>query len=278
MTQTMTAPRVQTVVRGEVPAWTVDYARTKTAALAARVREPILFARVKLTQGRDPAVRRPALAQATLDVGGRPARAQAAAPTMREAVDLLLDRLQRRLAEADQRWEARRGATPHPGRPRQAGEPSHRPDHYPRPVDEREIVRHKSFALPWETPDEAAFEMDSMDYDFHLFTDSATGVDSVIYRAGPTSYRLAQAAPCREPGPFAVPLTVSAVPAPELSPAEAAARLESLGLPFVFFVDPASGRGNVLYHRYDGHYGLITPADGAAPMGADGTEGGGRAG
>ncbi|WP_157536105.1 hypothetical protein [Kitasatospora mediocidica] len=24
--------------------------------------------------------------------------------------------------------------------------------------------------------------------------------------------------------------------------------------------DAATGRGNVLYHRYDGHYGLITPA------------------
>jgi hypothetical protein len=33
-----------------------------------------------------------------------------------------------------------------------------------------------------------------------------------------------------------------------------------LGLPFLFFVDAAQGRASVLYHRYDGHYGVITPA------------------
>jgi hypothetical protein len=29
----------------------------------------------------------------------------------------------------------------------------------------------------------------------------------------------------------------------------------------VFFADETTGRGNVLYHRYDGHYGLITPVE-----------------
>ncbi|MFI8458033.1 sigma 54 modulation/S30EA ribosomal C-terminal domain-containing protein [Kitasatospora sp. NPDC085464] len=47
---------------------------------------------------------------------------------------------------------------------------------------------------------------------------------------------------------------------PELTVAEAVSRLDLTGLPFVFFTDTATGRGNVLYHRYDGHYGLITPA------------------
>ncbi|MEU9044774.1 MULTISPECIES: sigma 54 modulation/S30EA ribosomal C-terminal domain-containing protein [unclassified Kitasatospora] len=36
--------------------------------------------------------------------------------------------------------------------------------------------------------------------------------------------------------------------------------IDLTGLPFVFFTDTATSRGNVLYHRYDGHYGLITPA------------------
>jgi len=30
--------------------------------------------------------------------------------------------------------------------------------------------------------------------------------------------------------------------------------------PFLFFVDAANQRGSLLYHRYDGHYGLITAA------------------
>jgi hypothetical protein len=36
--------------------------------------------------------------------------------------------------------------------------------------------------------------------------------------------------------------------------------LELMGWPFVFFRDPTTGRGSVLYHRYDGHYGLLVPA------------------
>jgi hypothetical protein len=155
--------------------------------------------------------------------------------------------------------EARRGGRPVPGEHewRHGEEPSHRAHHYRRPADEREIVRHKSFALVAETPDEAAFEMDVLDYDFHLFID--TRLDSVLYRAGPTGYRLARTAPGPVPS-AAVPLTVTPQPAPRLKVTEAVARLVLTGWPFVFFVDADSGRGGVLYHRYDGHYGLIAPA------------------
>ncbi|NUU21525.1 MAG: sigma 54 modulation/S30EA ribosomal C-terminal domain-containing protein, partial [Streptomycetaceae bacterium] len=153
-----------------------------------------------------------------------------------------------------------------PGRPRgdaghHDGRPTNRPVPFPRPPHEREIVRHKSFALARETPDEAAFEMDAMDYDFHLFTDLGTGQDSVIYRAGPTGLRLAQVQPRPDLiGPLAVRLTVSPTPAPRLRPSFARRRLDASCDPFVFFTHAVTGRGNVLYRRYDGHYGLITPA------------------
>jgi ribosome-associated translation inhibitor RaiA len=262
--RSITAAAVQIVVRGPVSTQDADYARTKVAALAHRVREPILFARVKLTLGRNLALPRPAIAQANLDVDGRLIRAQVVAATVREAVDLLADRLHVRLAKINEHWEARRGGMPKPWPHewRHGAEPSHRPDYYPRPVDEREIVRRKSFALPVESADEAAFEMESMDYNFHLFTDAATGLDSVIYRAGPTGYRLARVLPGAgpEPGPLAVPLTVSPAAAPRLTLADAARRLETAGWAFVFFVDADTDRGNVLYHRYDGHYGLIVPS------------------
>lgn len=57
---------------------------------------------------------------------------------------------------------------------------------------------------------------------------------------------------------------MSQVPAPRLELAEAQARLEALGQPFMFFVNSQTGRGNLLYHRYDGDFGLITPADAEA--------------
>ena len=43
---------------------------------------------------------------------------------------------------------------------------------------------------------------------------------------------------------------------------EARRWLELTDEPLLFFVEPASGRGAVLYRRYNGHYGLMTPATG----------------
>ena len=189
-------------------------------------------------------------------------RAQVAAETMREAIDLLMDRLRERLARINEHWESRRGGMPKPGPHewRHGSEPTHRPDYFPRPVEEREVIRHKSFTMPSKSVDEAVFDMESMDYDFHLFTDVTTDQDSVVHRTWPTGYRLAQLVPRAEPGPFAVPLTVATTPAPVLSLEEAKELLDEADMPFVFFAAEATGRGNVLYHRYDGHYGLITPA------------------
>jgi hypothetical protein len=43
-----------------------------------------------------------------------------------------------------------------------------------------------------------------------------------------------------------------------LSPREAARWLADGWLPFLFFTDRASGRGRLLYRRYDGGLGLIS--------------------
>ncbi|HYB47971.1 MAG TPA: sigma 54 modulation/S30EA ribosomal C-terminal domain-containing protein [Streptosporangiaceae bacterium] len=39
------------------------------------------------------------------------------------------------------------------------------------------------------------------------------------------------------------------------------ARLEAAGQHFLFFVNPETGRDNLIYDRYDGHYSLIGSAD-----------------
>lgn len=238
-------------VHGRVPADAVEYAKERVAAACAHTSEPVLHARAKLTQAADPAVTRPSIVQANLDLDGRLTRVHVAAASMTEAIDLMHDRLSRRLERMAQHWEARRGRD----------EPTHRPAFQPRPPEDRQIVRHKAFTLAVETPDEAAFDMDAMDYEFQLFTDSASGQDAVIFRDGPVSYRMASAsAPPERNRATAIPLTVSSVPAPCLAVDQAVERLELTGQPFVFFVDASSGRGNVLYHRFDGNYGLIIPA------------------
>ena len=80
--------------------------------------------------------------------------------------------------------------------------------------------------------------------------------------AGATGYRLALVAPALadQLSPYALPVPISRQLVPCLTEEEAANRLGLLGLLFLFFIDAAQGRASVLYHRYDGHYGLITPA------------------
>jgi Sigma 54 modulation/S30EA ribosomal protein C terminus len=98
------------------------------------------------------------------------------------------------------------------------------------------------------------------DGDFHLFIERSTGQDSVIYRT-PGGYRLALADPnLSRPGPLPGSVTVSPLPASRLTVQEATGRLDATGQPFTFFVDARTGRGSLVYHRYNGHYGLLVPA------------------
>jgi len=241
-----------------------NYARTKIGELGRFTHQPVLHAHVKLGEYGDPAVERRVVAQANLDVNGRLVRAEVQATTAREAVDLLQARLRHRLERSAEHWEAKRGGMPWAGPHewRHQSEPTHRPNYFPRPDSERRIMRHKSYSLPTITVEEAALEMELMDYDFHLFTEEGTKQDSVLYRGGPTEYRLAQVNPefASKLAPFELSLSISAQPAPRLTVVQAVERIGLLGLPFLFFVDTSRDRGSVLYHRYDGHYGLITPA------------------
>ena len=121
---------------------------------------------------------------------------------------------------------------------RHQSESTHRPHYFPRPEDDRRIIRRKSFTLAACTVDEAAVEMDLLDYEFHMFTEKGTGFASVLYRAGPRGYRLAQVTPASPEllASFKLPLTISPQPVPCLTVEQATDRLGLLGLPFLFFI------------------------------------------
>jgi ribosome-associated translation inhibitor RaiA len=258
---------IEVQVTGEPPSETAGYAEDRVRAALQVARRPVLHARVRITRHPDPSLERPVVAAANVDVDGRFLRAEVAASSAQEAVDLLHDRLQQRLRHDLERavghWEDRRprSSTGEPHEWRHGDAPTPLRPYFPRPVDERQIVPHTSVTAGACDLDQAAFDMDVMDYDFHLFTEAGTGLDSVLYRAGPTGYRLAQAESRPEGlAPHTLEVTVSEQPAPVLSVAEAVDRMTVWDRPFLFFVDGDKGRGALLYHRYDGHYGLVTPA------------------
>jgi ribosome-associated translation inhibitor RaiA len=255
---------VEVVTKGAVGEDDVGYGRSRIAHLVDGISDPVLLARVKLTTAPDPARERPAIAQATLDLDGTLLRAHVAGHDMHEAIDLLYDRLRDRVEHARQRREALRRHQPPPATPghwRHGSATEPRPEYFDRPPDEREIVRHKSYAASELTADEAAFEMDGLDYDFHLFRELGTGTDAVIERGPDASYRLRRARTASTTGSApggAYPVEVDPRSVPKLTVADAIEQLVDGGERYVFFVDTQTGRGAVLYHRYDGHYGLLT--------------------
>ena len=143
--------------RGDVDEQSKDYAREKISRVAAYTDAPILVASVKLHQEPNPSQARPAMAEAVLDVNGRPVRAHVAASAMEEAIDLLEDRLKRRLDRYRGRREAaRRSAGVEDIAWHHGDGPTQRPTYFNRPIDERELVRHKTFALEPMSVDDAA--------------------------------------------------------------------------------------------------------------------------
>ena len=227
--------QVIVTTKGEVSEAAREYAAGKVPRLHQHAHGPVLMTRIKLTQAEGQDVERNAIAEAAMDVGGRLVRGQVAAHRIDEAVDLLVDRMIRQLDQAAAKARSRER--------RPSGDPTGRPVRTAIPPEEREVVAHKSFAIDRATLDEAAFDMEVLDYDFFLFTDADDGRDKVVHRDADGGVHLAT-----EP--------------PKESVDEALERLDAGGEPFVFFFDVDRRRGAVAYLRYDGHYGLIRPADG----------------
>ncbi|MFE2111369.1 sigma 54 modulation/S30EA ribosomal C-terminal domain-containing protein [Kitasatospora sp. NPDC059463] len=232
----------------------------------------------------DGADRAGVLAQVNAEVDGRRIRVQEAAADLGEALDRLADGLRARMTAVTAGWtprpwprRIRTRALPTaagPGLPEDrrtavartavveaaAAEAAVARAGLPYPARPQRIVRRKQAQLVWCSPDAAARTMDAMDYDIHLFTDPATETDAVVYRVGPTGYRLARTVAAGPPTRPAVPLTLSPCGAPELTEDQAVGRLTAAELPYLFFAQPGSGRGRVLYRRFDGGLGLIAAA------------------
>ena len=249
---------LQIITHGDVPAEARADAERKIRALLRHAHGPILHARVRLDRLADPAVPKPVTVQVNLDVNGRLVRAQAAAPSAHEAIDMVQDRLRRQLDRVARTPRSRRRRLSHAA---PAGQPAGEPGELA--TEPRMVIRHGTYAAGPARLEEAAADMDRLGYGFHLFTDAASGRDAVIYRAGPTGYRVAYVdGPPQAPAAPPAGVTVSPGPAARLHLSDAVHRLGATGRPFLFFAGTGSGRGRLLYRRHDGHYALVTPRDG----------------
>lgn len=245
------------VVRGDVADAMVAYGKDKLLQVASHTGAPVLELELRLDHHGDPARARGNHVEMSLDLDGTAVRARYSAPTMREAIDGAAARLRRRMEAVSERPQSRqlrhrdRSSWHHDDRP------TERPHFFPRPVDDRTVVRRKSFVLRPESIEEAVFDLELLDHDFLLFRHDASRAEAVVYRTD-DGYGLAQRVLTPEDldaigiGPF----TRGPVPV-ERSLEDAVAVLDATDEPFDFFVDRVTDRGCVVYRRYDGNYGLV---------------------
>jgi ribosome-associated translation inhibitor RaiA len=246
---------VNVKTQGDLPEDAREYARDRIGHLQKYLKDPVLFAKVKLTQVSNPSVGRPAIAEAVLDVNGRPLRAHVAAGRMHEAIDLLERRLRDRIEHEHEHRKALREPVKSPA------PASVRPEFSARATDDRQLLSHKTFTDELLTVDEAAWDLEQLDYDFYLFRDADSGVDSVLYRRGAGGYGLRHLDGTHDhDGKYAVSFVCEDGTAPTLTVDEAVERLDLGQEAFVFFQHAETGRGSLVYRRYDGNYGLLTPA------------------
>lgn len=103
-----TGPDPVVELRGGIAPDLVAYVRRKVEVVLGHTRRAALHVHVRVVRHADPARDRPVSARALIDLAGRPLHVHVEATTPREAVDLLLDRLDRRIA-GTARGHRRRG-------------------------------------------------------------------------------------------------------------------------------------------------------------------------
>lgn len=252
---------IQVVARGNISEAARNYAEDRIGRLLDNVTWPLLFARVKLTTLDKPSVEQPAMAEATIEFDRLLVRAHSTGTSFEEACNRVADRLDAQIRSHRDRQRHRPVGQPAtPGTWRHGNLGRTVTSYFDRPEEEREVVRHKSFAPEEMTVDEAAWDMALLDYDFFLFVELGSGDDSLIERSDDGSLTLHRLLPDVELTlSTATEIKTADAAPPELAVSEAIAAMNASDGRLLFFRNRETDRANVVYRRYDGHYGLITP-------------------
>jgi hypothetical protein len=233
-------------LRGVVSQAEVNEADEAVVALLSRSGADVSDVRVRISGAN--CRNGPGLVQINLTVGGTPARVQVSGRSISDAIEA-----------ATRRMEWKLGLLV----PVVSSELAGWLDQQRRPfaiASPGQITRLKSVPVATITPAAASAALVAMDYNAHLFTDKEHGEDAIVYRGGPSGLRLSRQRSMRQPTDQTMPaIIVHQQGPPTMTPDEAVDWLVGHHLPHVFFTERTSGRGALLYRRYDGNLTLVTP-------------------
>lgn len=143
-------------------------------------------AEVRFREERNPRISEKEVCEVTMVGHGHVVRAKAAAPEQMAALDLVMDKLARRLERLKGRVVGRthpHHRAPHNGLVSGAVIDEAVPELGSEPVSVRDlVVRTKQFAIKPMRAEEAALQMELLSHSFFLFTNADTGRAAVVYR------------------------------------------------------------------------------------------------
>lgn len=250
--------------RGEVSEDARELAVEKIGSLDRYVNARLLSARVVLRQEANPRIERAARAEGEVLLDGTMVRAHVASFDMRTAIEQLAKRLERQLRAFVERRVTERdhGPASVPGEWRHGDDPESLPDYFRMAPEEREIVRQKTIAVGEMDAVQAAEEMGMLDHRFYLFREADPPVDAVVFHRDDGRIGVVGPAGTGWSGVDEHGFVREESRGPEPRRLEdVIAEMNELNHRFLYFVDAGSGRGRVIYLRYDGNYGLIEPQE-----------------
>jgi len=110
------------------------------------------------------------------------------------------------------------------------------------------------------TAAEAAADLETLDHGFYLFQDADSGSDAVVYHRDDGRIGVIGPAGTDWSGAEADGIAGEQSRTTDSTGLDdAVAEMNELSHRFMYFVNADTGRGNVIYMRYDGNYGLIEP-------------------
>ncbi len=158
-----------------------------------RFLDNILAVTVELSTEKTRSAQTRQVAQVTVDVSGTLLRAEVRAQDMFAAVDAVMDKTRRQIKTYKDRLVSRDKLTTGRAQPTRssirAGEVAAPEETEVSEVGGR-IVRSKHFSVKPMSAEEAIDQMELLDHDFFIFSDSTTGATSVAYRRRDGTYGL----------------------------------------------------------------------------------------
>ncbi len=159
-----------------------DYAEEKIGKVS-RYFDRIIKTEIEMSVEKNPKIQDNQVVEVTIHSSWPLVRAKESAADMYQAIDLVTDKLERRIKQMKAKVidRAQHGGNSLKVPPAPAEEEVE---------EEFRIVRSKSFTLKPMTPEEAALQMDLLGHTFYVFINADTGDTNVVYKRRDGNYGL----------------------------------------------------------------------------------------